>query len=109
LVADPIRTDACAQHVTDVRQFLSGEHVSARPVMEKVAANEISNVYCQHVLDNTVGRGEISSETYRYDIKNELCNVFLSAENILSNTIDKLTGTTRTIRRHNNSGYVGDV
>ena len=89
LVSDPIRTEAVAEHAGDIREFLSGEYVTARPMLEKIAANEVSNVYCQHVLDNEAYRGQVLSETYRYDVKNELCNIFLSAENMLSNTIDK--------------------
>jgi hypothetical protein len=69
---------------------LSTDVVLSRELEDKVQANEISNINCQFVLDNSVNNGKLSASTHWYNPLAKLSTTILSAEQIT--IMDSCTG-----------------
>lgn len=67
IVFDPIRTEANVSYGQTPDASLSIDAVESRPICDKVAANELSNINCQFVLDNHANHGTLSSGTHYFD------------------------------------------
>lgn len=79
-VEDPDRRDAIVSYNNNYISQISDDAVSAWPICDKVANNEISNIHCKLVMDNDGSSfGVISAQTHHYDLlSNDAQNMMLS-------------------------------
>jgi hypothetical protein len=90
IVVDPIRTDALVKYGAEPNSEISTDVVLSRELEDKVKANEISNINCQFVLDNSVNNGKLSASTHWYNPLTKLSTTILSTEQIT--IMDSCTG-----------------
>lgn len=61
-------------------------------IAQKIEANEISHIVCQQVLDNTLGKGEISVSTHFYEPYSFTSSYFLSdTQEAIVSSLDRET------------------
>ena len=69
-VEDPDRRDAEVRYNNYLSQ-ISTDHVTARPIVDRVDTEELSNIHCQLVLDNNdTTNGSIYATTHWFDKQN---------------------------------------
>lgn len=81
IVVDPIRTEANVQREYTVDSPLSIDAVSSRPTCELIDSDQISNINCQYVLDNSSNHGAISATTHWFDPESYTKSTTISTEN----------------------------
>lgn len=93
VVESPDRRDAEVEYKNDYTMQLSDDHVTERPTQDKVDNNEISNVNCQFVMDNSHLSGTVSASTHLFDVANEASAIYIQEEdtNIVSSLNYKKT------------------
>lgn len=95
-VEDPDRRDAEVKYNNYLSQ-ISTDHVTARPIVDRVNTEELSNIHCQLVLDNNdTTNGSIYATTHWFDKQN------ITDVNAQSSRI------TETTRAQNINGTISD-
>ena len=95
-VEDPDRRDAEVKYNNYLSQ-ISTDHVTARPIVDRVNTEELSNIHCQLVLDNNdTTNGSIYATTHWFDKQN------ITDVNTQSSRI------TETTRAQNINGTISD-
>lgn len=67
IVVQPIRTEAKVSYGPEPDSPISVDAVESRPICEQVEANQISNINCQMVLDNSAANGTLSNSTHYFN------------------------------------------
>lgn len=96
IVCYPIRTDAKVEYSDIPNAELSTDHVVEREICDKIASDEIENINCQHVLDNQVNYGTISSSTHYFNPINKNINTSVEIDGVPGTIIARKNGTIST-------------
>lgn len=75
-VEDPDRRDAIVNHNNNYIGQINDDAVSTRPVCDKIAANELSNIHCKLVMDNAVNNGQMLINTHDFIDKQNQINTY---------------------------------
>ena len=75
-VEDPDRRDAIVNYNNNYIGQISDDTVSARPICDKISSNELSNIHCKLVMDNTENNGQILLNTHDFIDKQNQINTY---------------------------------
>lgn len=110
IVQTPDTRPATVKYNNDEAAYLSTDAVQERPVYDQIARGELSTINCQHVLDDDVNNGEVSSSTYCFVPYSESSAIVLSSEQrTVVSSLDAESEAGTQIRQHNAGLLQSDI